>query len=234
MPSLARLLGWSHHVARSSRRRARRIGGRARADCSVSRGAGHQDSDLARAYSLKLLMEQAAARTVEQVEDQGGVSTSSYNTGLKTEATNAMTASGYATGGAYAPIPGLSVPQMERHGPKPLTSRHRALRERRRCTPASRSSARLHRCSRRACGQMRTRRATSRLPALPKYGSNEDAALNRPRSAGRRRDRGGDRRPGAGHDDLWHFYGRPVVRSKRPEWNTRSAKLPATRPSARA
>jgi Flp pilus assembly protein TadG len=60
-------------------------------------------TDLARAYSLKLLMEQAAARTIEQVENQGGVSTSSYNTGLQTEATNAMTAAGYATGNTYTP-----------------------------------------------------------------------------------------------------------------------------------
>jgi Flp pilus assembly protein TadG len=58
-------------------------------------------SDLARAYSLKLLCEQAAQRTIEQVEQQGTVSTSSYNTALTTEATSAMTAAGYATGNTY-------------------------------------------------------------------------------------------------------------------------------------
>jgi Flp pilus assembly protein TadG len=60
-------------------------------------------TDLARAYSLKLLLEQSAARTIEQVENQGGVSTSSYNTALQTEATNAMTDAGYSTGNTYTP-----------------------------------------------------------------------------------------------------------------------------------
>lgn len=59
-------------------------------------------SDLARAYSLKLLLEQSAQRTIEQVENQRSVSTS-YNTALTTEATNAMTDAGYATGNTYTP-----------------------------------------------------------------------------------------------------------------------------------
>lgn len=60
-------------------------------------------SDLANAYSLKLLCEQAAQRTVEEVEQQKTVSTSSYNTALTTEATNAMSDAGYATGNTYTP-----------------------------------------------------------------------------------------------------------------------------------
>lgn len=60
-------------------------------------------SDMARAYSLKLLCEQAAARTIEKVENQGSISTSSYNTALTTEATAAMTAAGYSTGNTYTP-----------------------------------------------------------------------------------------------------------------------------------
>ena len=60
-------------------------------------------SDLARAYSMKLLLEQSAARTIELVENQRSVSTSSYNTALTTEATSAMTDAGYATGNTYTP-----------------------------------------------------------------------------------------------------------------------------------
>lgn len=52
-------------------------------------------SDLARAYSYKLILEQVAARTIEKVENQGNVSTSSYNTGLVTEAKAGMTDAGY-------------------------------------------------------------------------------------------------------------------------------------------
>lgn len=60
-------------------------------------------SDMARAYSLKLLCEQSAQRTIEEVEQQRTVSTSSYNTALTSEATNAMTDAGYATGNTYTP-----------------------------------------------------------------------------------------------------------------------------------
>lgn len=59
-------------------------------------------SDLARAYSLKLLLEQAAQRTIEQVEQQKGVA-QTYNTALTTEATSAMTDAGYATGNTITP-----------------------------------------------------------------------------------------------------------------------------------
>lgn len=52
-------------------------------------------TDLARAYSYKLLIEQAAARTIEKVEQQRSVSTSSYNSGLVTEAKAAMSDAGY-------------------------------------------------------------------------------------------------------------------------------------------
>jgi Flp pilus assembly protein TadG len=58
-------------------------------------------TDLARAYSVKLTCEQAAQRTIEEVENQKSVATSSYNTQLTTEATNAMTAAGYSTGNTY-------------------------------------------------------------------------------------------------------------------------------------
>jgi Flp pilus assembly protein TadG len=53
-------------------------------------------TDLARAYSYKLLLEQAAARTVEKVEQQRSVSTSSYNSTLISEAQAAMADAGYA------------------------------------------------------------------------------------------------------------------------------------------
>jgi len=59
-------------------------------------------SDLARAYSLKLLMEQAAQRTIEQVENQKSVATA-YNTALTTEAGLAMTDAGYSTGNTITP-----------------------------------------------------------------------------------------------------------------------------------
>ena len=52
-------------------------------------------TDLARAYSYKLLLEQVAARTIEKVEQQRSVSTSSYNSSLVTEAQNAMSDAGY-------------------------------------------------------------------------------------------------------------------------------------------
>lgn len=59
--------------------------------------------DLSRAYTLKLVCEQAAQRAVEKVQSQRSVATSSYNTALTTEATNAMTAAGYSTGNTYTP-----------------------------------------------------------------------------------------------------------------------------------
>lgn len=52
-------------------------------------------SDLATVYSMTLTVEQAAQRTIEQVENQKSVSAASYNTALTTEATTAMTAAGY-------------------------------------------------------------------------------------------------------------------------------------------
>ena len=54
-------------------------------------------TDLARGYSTKLQIEQAAQRTVEKVEQQKSVATS-YNTMLSTEATNAMADAGYSSG----------------------------------------------------------------------------------------------------------------------------------------
>jgi len=60
-------------------------------------------SDLARGYSTKLLVEQAAQRTVEKIEQQKSVSTASYNTTLSTEAANAMTDAGYSTGNTVTP-----------------------------------------------------------------------------------------------------------------------------------
>jgi Flp pilus assembly protein TadG len=59
-------------------------------------------TDLARGYSTKLQVEQAAQRTVEKIEQQKSVA-SSYNTGLTTEATNAMTDAGYSTGNTITP-----------------------------------------------------------------------------------------------------------------------------------
>jgi Flp pilus assembly protein TadG len=52
-------------------------------------------SDLANVYSMTLQTEQAAQRTIEQVENQRSVSATSYNTALTTEATAAMTAAGF-------------------------------------------------------------------------------------------------------------------------------------------
>ena len=59
-------------------------------------------ADLSRAYSMKLMLEQASQRAVEKVENQRSVATS-YNTDLQTEATSAMTAAGYSTGNSYTP-----------------------------------------------------------------------------------------------------------------------------------
>jgi Flp pilus assembly protein TadG len=55
-------------------------------------------SDLARAYSLKLQLEQAAQRTIEQIENQKAVNPAGYNSALTAEATSAMTDAGYSTG----------------------------------------------------------------------------------------------------------------------------------------
>jgi Flp pilus assembly protein TadG len=59
-------------------------------------------SDLARAYSLKLLLEQAAQRTIEQVEQQKSVA-QNYNTAVSAEAASAMTDAGYGTGNTITP-----------------------------------------------------------------------------------------------------------------------------------
>jgi Flp pilus assembly protein TadG len=59
-------------------------------------------SDLARAYSMKLLLEQSAQRTIEMIEQQKSVSTS-YDTTLSTEAGIAMTDAGYSTGNTITP-----------------------------------------------------------------------------------------------------------------------------------
>ena len=60
-------------------------------------------SDLARAYSEKLQIEQAAQRTVEQVQQEKYVLTASYNPSLTTEATSAMSDLGYTTGNTITP-----------------------------------------------------------------------------------------------------------------------------------
>lgn len=59
-------------------------------------------TDMARGYSTKLQIEQAAQRTVERVEQQKSVATS-YNSMLSTEATNAMTDAGYSSGNTITP-----------------------------------------------------------------------------------------------------------------------------------
>jgi Flp pilus assembly protein TadG len=59
-------------------------------------------ADLSRAYSMKLMLEQAAQRAVEKTENQRSVA-SSYNSDLTTEASSAMTAAGYSTGNTYTP-----------------------------------------------------------------------------------------------------------------------------------
>lgn len=59
-------------------------------------------TDLARGYSTKLQLEQAAQRTVEKVEQQKSVATS-YNTTLSTEATNALRDTGFTSGNTITP-----------------------------------------------------------------------------------------------------------------------------------
>ena len=63
-------------------------------------------ADLARGYSMKLQIEQAAQRTIEKIEQQKSVA-SSYNTTLSTEAGDAMTDAGYSTGNTITPDSGL-------------------------------------------------------------------------------------------------------------------------------
>ncbi|MFL6720191.1 MAG: TadE/TadG family type IV pilus assembly protein [Sphingomonas sp.] len=58
-------------------------------------------SDMTRAYSLKLLLEQSAQRAIEQVEQQKSVA-SSYTSTVTSEATSAMTDAGYSTGNSYS------------------------------------------------------------------------------------------------------------------------------------
>jgi Flp pilus assembly protein TadG len=55
-------------------------------------------TDLARGYSTKLQIEQAAQRTVERIEQQKSVSTTSYNSTLTAEATSAMADAGFTSG----------------------------------------------------------------------------------------------------------------------------------------
>ena len=59
-------------------------------------------ADMARAYSLKLILEQASQRSIEMVENQRSVQTS-YSSALTTEATSAMTDAGYSTGNTTTP-----------------------------------------------------------------------------------------------------------------------------------
>lgn len=59
-------------------------------------------TDLARGFSTKLQLEQAAQRTIERVEQQKSVA-SSYNSMLSTEATNAMADAGYSSGNTITP-----------------------------------------------------------------------------------------------------------------------------------
>lgn len=59
-------------------------------------------TDLARAYSMKLQLEQIAQRTIEQVEQQKSVATS-YNTALTAEATAAAADAGFTTGNTITP-----------------------------------------------------------------------------------------------------------------------------------
>lgn len=59
-------------------------------------------SDLARAYSTTLQIEQAAQRSIEMVENQKTRLTS-YNTMLTTEASSAMSDAGFSTGNTITP-----------------------------------------------------------------------------------------------------------------------------------
>jgi hypothetical protein len=78
-------------------RRKGRFGYRARADRAFHGRIDHRHDR----YGARLL-EQAAARTIENVEQQRAVA-SSYSTALTAEATNAMTDAGYPTGNTYTP-----------------------------------------------------------------------------------------------------------------------------------
>jgi Flp pilus assembly protein TadG len=59
-------------------------------------------SDLARAYSMTLQIEQAAQRTIEKVENQKSVATA-YDTAVSAEAASAMTDAGFSTGNTITP-----------------------------------------------------------------------------------------------------------------------------------
>jgi Flp pilus assembly protein TadG len=59
-------------------------------------------ADMARAYSLKLILEQASQRSIEMVENQRSVATD-YSTSLTTEANSAMSDAGYSTGNTTSP-----------------------------------------------------------------------------------------------------------------------------------
>jgi Flp pilus assembly protein TadG len=54
-------------------------------------------SDLARGYSMKLIVEQAAQRAIELTQQQKSVA-ASYTSGVAADAQSAMTAAGYSTG----------------------------------------------------------------------------------------------------------------------------------------
>ena len=60
-------------------------------------------TDLSRAFSMKLRLEQAAQRTIEKVQQQRSVTTSSYNDALSTEAGNAAAEAGFSTGNTITP-----------------------------------------------------------------------------------------------------------------------------------
>ncbi len=55
-------------------------------------------TDLSRAFSMKLRLEQAAQRTIEKIEQQKSVATSGYNSALPAEAASAATEAGFSTG----------------------------------------------------------------------------------------------------------------------------------------
>jgi Flp pilus assembly protein TadG len=60
-------------------------------------------SDLSRAFSMKLRLEQAAQRTIEKIQQQKSVATTGYNSALSTEAANAATEAGFSTGNTITP-----------------------------------------------------------------------------------------------------------------------------------
>lgn len=60
-------------------------------------------TDLSRAFSMKLRLEQAAQRTIEKIEQQRSVATTSYNSAVSTEAASAATEAGFGTGNTITP-----------------------------------------------------------------------------------------------------------------------------------